>query len=91
MNAGGTVRFSFGGIIFEYDEEKNRKNILFLFTGTQVEPTPVIAERAAEAARSLCFCSYASIFTISSMEGRDVICGWRSPGSIGLSMFPMSR
>ena len=27
MNSEGTVRFSFGGIIFEYDEEKNRKNI----------------------------------------------------------------
>lgn len=27
MDSGGTIRFSFGGIIFEYDEEKNRKNI----------------------------------------------------------------
>ena len=34
---------------------KNHQNLLFLFTGTKVEPTPDIAERAAEAARSLPF------------------------------------
>lgn len=27
MDYGGTIRFSIGGLVFEYDKEKNRKNI----------------------------------------------------------------
>lgn len=67
-------------------------SLLLPFTGTQVEPTPVIEERAAEAVRSPSFlCLYASSLAHSSMEGNATICGWRSPGSIGLSIHPISR
>ena len=39
----------------------------------------------------LCLRVYANSFKHSSMDSRAVICGWFSPGSIGLSIHPMSR